>query len=631
MIAAAITAAAAMNALASRQGPWTKEKAWQWYNAQPWIRGCNYMPASAANRVDQWQSLGSEERFKEVEKELALAEEIGFNTLRLVIEHQGFGVWLAEHDSFMANFERYLQILERHGMRAIVVLGNDCSRPKELWQLPKPGVQKYDIGYHGGRRITQHGSNPNALGYTTVDDPELRPKFYAMCEELMAKYRNDKRILLWNLWNEPGNNNRNDLTMKDLRELFEIAWKIDPVQPLAADVFTLNSGNKKPHNNVEVMAGDLSDIISYHRYASADEQKRVCDLIRARWGRPMINTEWLARMWDDKPTTCYPFFAQERIGAVCWGFVAGKYQTYEPYEPMWKSKFEFFSPDVPVTKWYHDLFRPSHHPYDPEEIAVIRRVNAQMDAEFKGDSLRMRIAKKHSVIAEDMWNGYRRTKFDFYGREAWVVEPSIEPAENSPWTWTMQCADTDVERTGVLELLKRGFHHVTIDLFDTRMNDEGLKAAAKFQKFLVEELGLAPKANLIGISWGGFFATRYAATHPANVATMYLDAPLLNFECFTHDLGLWTGLKPSSGTWADSAEMPINLAEKIASAKIPVLLLYGGEDQTVLPSHNSEIFIRRFKAAGGSIKVEARKCYGHNPHGFDPGKQAPIRDFFTAR
>ena len=233
MIAAAITAAAAMNALASRQGPWTKEKAWQWYNAQPWIRGCNYMPASAANRVDQWQSLGSEERFKEVEKELALAEEIGFNTLRLVIEHQGFGVWLAEHDSFMANFERYLQILERHGMRAIVVLGNDCSRPKELWQLPKPGVQKYDIGYHGGRRITQHGSNPNALGYTTLDDPELRPKFYAIYEELMAKCRNDKRILLWNLWNEPGNNNRNDLTMKDLRELFEIAWKIDPVQPLA--------------------------------------------------------------------------------------------------------------------------------------------------------------------------------------------------------------------------------------------------------------------------------------------------------------------------------------------------------------------------------------------------------------
>ena len=181
------------------------------------------MPASAANRVDQWQSLGAEERFAEVERELALAEKIGFNTLRLVVEHQGFGVWLAEHDSFMANFERYLQILARHGLRAIVVLGNDCSRPKELWELPKPGVQTYDVGYHGGRRVTQHGSNPHAIGYTTVDDPVLRPKFYAMCAELMTKYRADDRILFWNLWNEPGNNRRNDLTLKDLRELFELA------------------------------------------------------------------------------------------------------------------------------------------------------------------------------------------------------------------------------------------------------------------------------------------------------------------------------------------------------------------------------------------------------------------------
>ena len=82
-------AVAALAAPAARQGPWTKEKAWEWYNAQPWIRGCNYMPASAANRVDQWQSLGAEERFAEVERELALAEKVGFNTLRLVVEHQG--------------------------------------------------------------------------------------------------------------------------------------------------------------------------------------------------------------------------------------------------------------------------------------------------------------------------------------------------------------------------------------------------------------------------------------------------------------------------------------------------------------------------------------------------------------
>ena len=93
-------------AFAERTGPWSKEKAWAWYNAQPWMRGCNYMPASAANRVDQWQELGSEERFKEVDRELALAASIGFNTLRILVEEQGFGVWYHDHDGFMARFER---------------------------------------------------------------------------------------------------------------------------------------------------------------------------------------------------------------------------------------------------------------------------------------------------------------------------------------------------------------------------------------------------------------------------------------------------------------------------------------------------------------------------------------------
>ena len=622
-------AVAALAASAARLGPWTKERAWAWYDAQPWIRGCNYMPASAANRVDQWQSLGAEERFAEVERELALAEKVGFNTLRLVVEHQGFGVWLAEHDSFMANFERYLQILARHGLRAIVVLGNDCSRPKELWELPKPGVQKYDVGYHGGRRVTQHGSNPNAVGYTTVDDPVLRPKFYAMCAELMTKYRADDRILFWNLWNEPGNNRRNDLTMKDLRELFELAWSIDPKQPLAADVWTCRSSSPEAVHPVERLAGDLSDIISYHRYANLCEQKKTIDILRARWGRPMVNTEWLARLLGDDVATSYPLFAQERVGAVCWGFVAGKYQTYEPYEPMWTSQFTFRSADEPVTKWYHDLFRPSHHPYDPEEIAIIRHVNAEMDQERQGLSLRAKIAKHHAITGEDMWQGYRRTKFDFGGRTAWIVEPSVAPRDGMPWTWTLQWAEAFVDRTGVPDLLKRGFHHATIDLFDTRMDEVGLAAAAAFQKFLVDDLGLAPKANLVGMSWGGFFATRYAAAHPANVAKLYLDAPLLCFDGFKLDIGPWAARRPASGAWADDPEMPVNKAERLAAAKIPVLLLYGGEDQTVPAKLNCERFLPRFKAAGGTVDVIRRDLFGHHPHGLDPDKTRPIVDFFA--
>ncbi len=621
---------AAASVFGARTEPWSKEKAWTWYNAQPWIRGCNYMPASAANRVDQWQQLGKEERFAEVEREFALAKKVGLNTMRILLLDEGFGVWLAEHDGFMENFERYLQLLSKYGMRAIVVLAGDCSRPKNLWKLPTPGPQAYDIGYHGGRRITQHGSNPGAMGYTALDDPELRPKFFKMCEELFTKYRDDDRILFWNLWNEPGNNNRSPRTLKDMRELFELAWKIDPKQPLAADLWSVN-GNPSGEGRrpAEKLAGELSDIISFHCYHNANTQRATIKALRKRWGRPMINTEWLARINGDILQTSYPVFAQENVGSTCWGFVNGKYQTHEPYEPQWGSQFEYRKPNAPVTKWFHDLFRPSHHPYDPEEINILMNINAQMDAERAGTSLHAKIAKSFKIVGEDLWYGYRRTKFDFNGRTAWVVEPSVKPMKDMPWTWTMQWAEAFVERTGVLDLLRKGYHHVTIELFDTRMDEKGLAAAADFQKFLVEKLGFAPKANLIGMSWGGFFSTRYANAYPQNVRRIYLDAPVLSFANFTHDVGPWKASKPVD--WAADPRMPINMAESLAKAGIPILLLYGGEDQTVLPKFNSEVFIPRFKAAGGTITVHHRNLFGHHPHGTDPEKTGVIQNFFQSK
>ena len=371
----------AQTASAPRTGPWTKEKAWEWYSKQPWIRGCNYMPASAANRVDQWQALGSEERFAEVERELALAEEIGFNAMRIIVEVQGFGVWLADHDGFMERFERYLTILDRHKMRACVLLGNDCMRPKEFWKMPTPGPQKFDWGYHGGRKMSQHGSFPDAIGYSPVDDPELAPKFYAMCEELMTKYRADRRILMWNLWNEPGNSNRGDITAPQMKKLFELAWRIDPVQPRAADLWSTFGvrGKDERKKRVEAWAGELSDVISYHCYGDYEAQVRAIAFLKRRYGRPMFNTEWLHRINHNDVQTAYPLYCLEKIGCFCWGFVAGKYQTYEPWEGLWKLEEQGKADHLDFTRWQHDLIRPSMRPYDPKEIKLIKRFNNLAD------------------------------------------------------------------------------------------------------------------------------------------------------------------------------------------------------------------------------------------------------------
>ena len=243
--------------------------------------------------------------------------------------------------------------------------------------------------------------------------------------------------------------------------------------------------------------------------------------------------------------------------------------------------------------------------------------------------IREAVSKEHKVVAVDKFHGFDRVIFDFNGYKAWICCPSCEPIKGRPWTWTMQWATAYVPRTNVLQMLRDGYHHVTIETFAHRMDEKGLEVSAEFQRFLVERLGFAPKAYLVGMSRGGFFSVRYAAKHPENVAKIYLDAPLLVFDGFKGDIGPWADKKPAEG-WAAMPEMPVNMAGKVAAAKIPVLLLYGGADNVVPPAANAETFAARFKAEGGDIKVVKRGMYGHHPHGVEVD-ETTIKDFFEAK
>lgn len=247
---------------------------------------------------------------------------------------------------------------------------------------------------------------------------------------------------------------------------------------------------------------------------------------------------------------------------------------------------------------------------------------------FSG-GLTEKIAAKHKIIKTDTWFNGQRTIFDFDGYEAWVVEPpaGTPVAAGTPWTWTMQWKTAFVPRTSVPRLLAQGYHHVTIDTFVNHMDEKGLAVSKKFQDYLVQELGFAPQARLIGMSWGGFFSIRYASIYPENVAKIYLDAPLLNFDHFVGVPEHWAKRAPVNCCWTDNPEMPINRVAPIVKAGIPILLLYGGKDTVVPPSHNCEIFIPRFKAAGGTITVVNRGSYEHHPHGVEESEDTII-DFF---
>ncbi len=357
---------------------WSKERVWEWYNSRPWFRGCNYMSADCANRIDQWQELGFEERFETTEEELKLMQKTGFNTVRLILEYI---VWKEEHDSFMQRFDRYLSLCAKYGISCMIVLANDCMPPKtELWKMPYVGEQVYDWGYHGGKKHSQHGLHSEPAPHFYLDDPESREDYFKMVREIVDKYKNDERICIWDIYNEPGNSQRSEITLPNVKSRVEIVREIDPIQPITIGVFNYENGDIT--NEIDLYALEVSDIVSYHFYRGYNEHIKVINRLKKE-GRPIMNTEWLGRCLGNDVFSLFPLFYLERIGCYNWGFVAGKYQTYEPWEGTWQKYESRENTNVDFTKWFHDLYRPNHRPYDPKEIELIKEFCEFADRDFE--------------------------------------------------------------------------------------------------------------------------------------------------------------------------------------------------------------------------------------------------------
>ncbi len=235
----------------------------------------------------------------------------------------------------------------------------------------------------------------------------------------------------------------------------------------------------------------------------------------------------------------------------------------------------------------------------------------------------------------DTWRGYSRIRFEVDGCQAWIVEPK-QPLPGKPWTWCMEFPDAFTDRTGVPELLEKGFHHVHIVVGNTHGSPGALKHFDAFYAAL-QQRGLARKGALIGLSRGGLYAYNWAAKNPEKVACIYGDAPVCDFKSWPAGKGKGKG---SKGDWSaliknygfkDEAEAlaykgnPVDSLEPIAKAGIPLLHVVGDADDVVPVAENTAIIEERYKALGGSITVIHKPGVGHHPHGADD--TAPVVAF----
>jgi hypothetical protein len=347
------------------RGP--EQKANAWYAQQPWLVGSNYVPKSAINQLEMWQEATFDP--EEIEKELTWAEAMGMNTMRVFLHDL---LWQQDAAGFQKRVDRFLTIASRHHIRPMFVLFDSCWDP-----LPHLGLQHPPIpGVHNSGWVQSPGA-------TALADASQYPRLKVYVHGVVGAFGKDDRILAWDLWNEPGSDNLGSYPKEELKDktarvtallplVFGWAREANPLQPLTSGVWSVDA-SPDGANLGELQQIQLreSDVITFHNYSWPEYFNRQVMWLK-KYNRPVICTEYMARSVGSTFDTVLPIAKQERVGAINWGFVAGKTQTYLPWD-SWEHPYILSQPSV----WFHEVLRPDGTPYRQAEVDLIRKLTGR--------------------------------------------------------------------------------------------------------------------------------------------------------------------------------------------------------------------------------------------------------------
>ena len=340
-------------------GRWAPERANAWYQQQGWLVGCNYVTSTAVNQIEMFQPGTYDPR--RIDDELRVARYIGMNTVRVFLHDQ---LWAQDRGGFQRRLSQFVSIAANRGIKPLFVFFDSCWDPH-----PRAGRQRGPTpGVHNSGWVQSPGAD-------LIDDARYRRVLYDYVVGVMSQFRNDNRVLGWDLWNEPDNpakqyagTERPDKLQAVgalLPEVFKWARVVNPVQPLTSGVWDGSWSDPAKLTPIQSFQLDNSDVISFHSYGTTKQfEDRVAEL--APLGRPLMCTEYLARPEGSIIEGILPIAKRLHVGAYNWGLVAGKTQTYLPWD-SWDHPYT-----APPPEWFHDLLQPSGQAYRDGEIQTMR-------------------------------------------------------------------------------------------------------------------------------------------------------------------------------------------------------------------------------------------------------------------
>lgn len=327
---------------------WTKEQANKWYKQWGWLRGGNFNPSSAINQLETWQAETFDS--ETIDRELGWAADIGLNSMRVYLHHLA---WEQDPEGFKNRMAKYLEIADGHGISTMFVFFDDCwNNTYAAGKQPEPKIGTHNSGWV---------QDPGKLIY---DQPAIVSDLETYVKDILTSFADDDRIVLWDVYNEPGNSGYGNKSMPLLQKVFQWGREINPSQPLSAGVW---NGSLTDLNKYQL---ENSDVITYHNYQGKEEHLNMIDSLK-KLGKPMLCTEYMARTRNSTFQDIMPILKENNIGAYNWGLVAGKSNTIYAWDNPIESGEE---PEV----WFHDIFRKDGSVYSEDEVSLIKSLTGTM-------------------------------------------------------------------------------------------------------------------------------------------------------------------------------------------------------------------------------------------------------------
>ncbi|MBQ7339653.1 MAG: alpha/beta fold hydrolase [Clostridia bacterium] len=250
-----------------------------------------------------------------------------------------------------------------------------------------------------------------------------------------------------------------------------------------------------------------------------------------------------------------------------------------------------------------------------EKVLTLNRINIIINLS------KIKMENCVRIMAEIIEKDYKIDSFSFEERNAKIVYPNVGNNGKLLIKTEYYNAFPELE----IELLNRGYTLCWVDHFTRWATKEEIDVVAKFVVAVCEKLGFEKKCIPIGMSCGGLTGAMLAARYPKLVSLLYLDAPVLNILSIAgygdgeFRPGFWQELVSAYGfsrsTIINFRESPIDYLNVLIENDIPVVLVYGDADTTVIYTENGKVLEDYYKKNNGKIKVIQKSQNAHHPHG----------------